>query len=247
MSKQAANNFETFRLWHVRIPARQPVGFGGWSGSVISAVRGRGRQATRAINVALPVTLVAGGIIGAIFFGAQTLTPRQLAPPITYTAAAAPRTADQTYMSASRPTHISIPSVGIDADTVPVGLDSNGSIQLPSVLEWLTGWYDKSPTPGEKGPAIIVGHLDSYKGVSVFWRLRDVKAGDTILINRQDGSVAKFRADSLKQFDRAKFPTGEVYGNIGYAGLRLITCGGAFDASSGDYTQNTVVYASLIQ
>jgi LPXTG-site transpeptidase (sortase) family protein len=199
------------------------------------------------VNTALPALLVITGLMGAVYFGNQTFTVKRLEPAKTYAAPMTPKAAKPTFMTHSEPTHLTISSVGIDVDTTPVGLDENGSIQMPPLFSWVTGWYDKSPTPGEKGPAVIVGHVDTYKGASVFWRLREVKQGDTILVNRKDGSAAKFRVDSLKQFSQSNFPTKEVYGNIDYAGLRLITCGGTFDKSSEHYSDNTVVYASLVK
>lgn len=127
-----------------------------------------------------------------------------------------------------------------------VGKAADGTIETPPVLEWITGWYKYSPTPGQEGPAVIVGHVDNYKGISVFWKLRDIKPGDVVEVSRADGTVVKFKVDALKQFDQAAFPTKEVYGNINYAGLRLITCAGSFDPATASYNQNTVVYASMI-
>jgi sortase (surface protein transpeptidase) len=118
-------------------------------------------------------------------------------------------------------------------------------METPNVLDYVTGWYKYSPTPGELGPAIIVGHVDSYKGISVFWRLRELVPGDTIDITRADGSVAKFQVNSLQQFDQTNFPTQAIYGDINYAGLRLITCGGTFNRKTGHYDHNMVVFASL--
>jgi len=125
-------------------------------------------------------------------------------------------------------------------------LNPDGSLATPPVLDYITGWYDKSPTPGEIGPSIIDGHVDNYETISVFWRLRELKANDEVDVTRTDGSVAKFKVTALQSFDQANFPTKEVYGNINYAGLRLITCGGTFSTVTGHYDHNTVVFASLI-
>src|SRR5438309_2247861 len=138
------------------------------------------------LGLILPAVLVAIGLAGATYFGNQTFSVKKLEPTATY-ATAAPvvhHEAKPTVLPRSEPTHVSVPSVGIDVDTTPVGLDSDGTIQMPPLFSWLTGWYNKSPTPGELGPAIIVGHVDTYKGISVFWHLREVKPGDTILVNR---------------------------------------------------------------
>lgn len=192
-----------------------------------------------------PAILMTLGLVGLTFFIIQASLSSQIKPAKAFAIAAPIHKAYS--LPRSEPTHLTIPSVGIDADTITVERDANGGIELPPVLDWTTGWYKYSPTPGEIGPAIIVGHVDSYKGVSVFWRLRDVQPGDEVLITRADASIAKFKITALKQFDQANFPTQEVYGNTNYAGLRLITCGGAFDTSTGQYTQNTVVFAELVQ
>lgn len=156
------------------------------------------------------------------------------------------KSAESPYLPKSDPTHITVAAVGIDAPVTPVGKDEAGGIQMPPTLDWTTGWYTGSPSPGQKGPSIIVGHVDTYKGISVFWKLRDVKPGDEISILRADGKTVKYRVTELKQFEQANFPTKEVYGNIDHAGLRLITCGGTFVKATESYTQNTVVYADMI-
>ncbi len=154
--------------------------------------------------------------------------------------------AQPTTLAKSTPTHITIASQQIDVDLVPVGLAPDGSIELPPVLDWVAGWYNYSPTPGELGPAVIVGHVDNYEGPSVFWQLRNVQAGDTVDVAREDGSVAHFKITQLAEYDQNNFPTETVYGNTANAELRLITCSGTFDTVTQHYTQNTVVYAQLI-
>jgi sortase (surface protein transpeptidase) len=149
-------------------------------------------------------------------------------------------------LTRSIPTNISIPSQQIDVSLTPVGQAADGSIELPSVLDWLAGWYNLSPTPGERGPAVIVGHVDSYEGTSVFWNLRYLQAGDIINITREDGSTATFQVSALAQYDQSNFPSKLVYGNTNGAELRVITCGGTFDEVTHNYTANTVVYARLV-
>ena len=191
--------------------------------------------------------LILLGLAGTIYFGWQARKSPSIEPPSTFSVAIptpvqnTPRT-----LSHSEPTHLTIPSVGIDANVITVGKNADGTIETPPVLSDETGWYKYGPTPGELGPAVIVGHVDNYKGVSVFWRLHELQPGDEIDVGRVDGKTVKFKVDALKQFDQANFPTQEVYGNIGYAGLRLITCGGTFNTATGHYSENTVVYASLV-
>jgi hypothetical protein len=168
-----------------------------------------------------------------------------LEPAKTYSVTAPPVSKPLT-LPKSIPTHLSIASQQIDTDLTPVGLNDDGSLQLPPVLEWVAGWYKYSPTPGELGPAVIAGHVDSYENISVFWRLRYVVAGDIIDVTRTDGTVAHFRVTQLAQYDQHTFPTEQVYGNTKDAELRVITCGGTFDTTTGHYTENTVLYATLV-
>ncbi|HEX5743982.1 MAG TPA: class F sortase [Candidatus Saccharimonadales bacterium] len=147
-------------------------------------------------------------------------------------------------MKRSAPLSISIPRIQLEASVFQEGLRTDGTISMPNVFDRV-GWYDKSPTPGERGPAVLTGHVDSTEGIAVFWRLRELKIGDLIKVGRQDGSTATFRVTNVGQFPQDKFPTQAVYGPIDHAGIRLITCGGSFNAATGHYDHNTVVYGRL--
>ncbi len=150
-------------------------------------------------------------------------------------------------LSASKPKQISISRVGIDYGVIELGQNPDETMETPPLFDKVTGWYKYSPTPGEVGPSIIVGHIDTYKGPSVFWRLREVVPGDEISITREDSSVVKFKVTGLKQFEQSNFPTEEVYGNTDEAELRLITCGGTFNKKTLHYSENTVVFATMIK
>jgi LPXTG-site transpeptidase (sortase) family protein len=116
---------------------------------------------------------------------------------------------------------------------------------VPSLSQaQLAGWYSKGPTPGERGPAVIVGHVDTKKGPAVFYGLGRLKPGDMVDVTRKDGKVAAFAVDSVEHVPKAHFPTQRVYGEVGFAGIRLITCGGDFKGHS--YTDNTIVYGHLL-
>jgi sortase (surface protein transpeptidase) len=147
-------------------------------------------------------------------------------------------------MSRSEPTNLRIPTISLDTSLVPIGLQADKTIQ-PLTRFDVAAWYNGGPTPGELGPAVIVGHVDSWKGIAVFFRLRELKPGDAIQIDRADGSTANFKVTDIKKFVRDDFPTQGVYGNINYAGIRLITCGGTFNTQTHEYDQNTVVYGAL--
>jgi hypothetical protein len=151
----------------------------------------------------------------------------------------------QQYLPASVPTKIDIPRIGVNADIQKVGLLDDGTLETPAILSGLVGWYQYGPTPGELGPSVLVGHVDSYKGPSVFWNLSKLHLEDTVSITRSDGTTAQFIVSRIAQYDQDNFLTHEVYGNIDHAGLRIITCGGTYNHLTGRYSQNTVIYADL--
>jgi sortase (surface protein transpeptidase) len=137
---------------------------------------------------------------------------------------------------------IVIPSIRIEAPVIDLGLNPDGTLEVPSRFDE-AGWYVGASMPGEAGPAIIAGHVSSRQGPGVFYRLSELRPGDVVKVIRPDGSVARFRVDMVDQFPKAAFPTGRVYGDVEGAALRLITCGGAFDYSTGHFIDNVVVFA----
>ncbi|WP_182879613.1 class F sortase [Microbispora sp. H10949] len=145
-----------------------------------------------------------------------------------------------------RPLKISIPSIGVKAAVGSVGVQKSGAIQAPPLSRpSLTGWYRFGPAPGDQGPAIILGHVNTRKGAAVFSRLRELKRGNKIAVLRADGKTAIFTVDGIEQVSKSAFPTKRVYGNTITSSLRLITCGGVFNAKQHSYTDNIVVYATL--
>ncbi|MET3805689.1 hypothetical protein ABIB25_002693 [Nakamurella sp. UYEF19] len=152
-------------------------------------------------------------------------------------------------LQSSAPVSMSIPSLGVTSALLDLGLNPDGTVQVPSLddPESKAGWYKNSPTPGAVGPAIILGHIDSKKyGPGVFYKLGDLQPGQEIDVTRADGSVAVFKVDGVRSYPKNNFPTKDVYGNIDHAGLRLITCGGTFDFDKHSYEDNIVAYASLV-
>jgi sortase (surface protein transpeptidase) len=142
-----------------------------------------------------------------------------------------------------------VPAIGIDSSLIDLGLNADGTIEVPSLddPDSKPGWYTGSPTPGALGPAIILGHIDSRQfGPGVFYSLQDLQAGDGIEVTRADGTVAQFAVDNVRTVPKSNFPTLEVYGNLDHAGLRLITCGGEFDPDARSYESNVIVFASLV-
>lgn len=106
------------------------------------------------------------------------------------------------------------------------------------------GWYEPGPEPGERGPAVIAGHVDSTDGPAIFYRLRELRRGNLIYIRRADGSLVRFRVEGLERWPKSEFPTRRVFGTKSRISvLRLVTCSGNFDRSTGHYVDNTIVYA----
>ena len=147
----------------------------------------------------------------------------------------------------SNPSAIDIPAIGVHSSLLHLGLNSDGTVQVPSGPSYNeAGWYQYSPTPGSVGPAVILGHVDSGAwGASVFFKLGDLRPGNKVMVRRQDGLVAVFEITGVRRYAKDHFPTQLVYGNTNNAELRLITCGGSFDSSTGHYVDNIIVFASL--
>ncbi len=151
-----------------------------------------------------------------------------------------------TGLARSVPVSIDIPGIGARSSLIKLGLNADKSIEVPPVDEpTQAGWYEYGPTPGEVGPAVILGHIDGDHKEGIFWRLHDVRRGDKVTVSRQDGSTATFTVSKIVDVHKSAFPTSAVYGNTADPELRLITCGGAFDATTGHYLDNLIVYATL--
>lgn len=202
------------------------------------------------LRFASAILLTTMGLSGAVYFGFQLTKTPALKPVVTNTVPVAevtPPTAPSQpqALGHSEPIRLRIAKVGINTTALSVGRKADNTMQVPTRPDTV-GWYKDAPTPGELGPAIIVGHVDSPKGPAVFWRLRELVPGDIVEIDRADGKTVKFKIDQVKQFAQDNFPTVEVYGNIEHSGIRLITCGGVFDRQSRHYSHNTVVFGSLV-
>jgi hypothetical protein len=198
---------------------------------------------------------------GAGLVGFALATQRQAPQPAV--AAASPATAPTTTSSpddasgavaeptlgSSKPISIDIPSIGVHSEMQSLGQTPDGALEVPAGATYdQAAWYRHSPTPGSLGPAVVLGHVDSAEnGPSVFFRLGELRAGDIVRIDRADGSTAVFAVDEVHSYAKDNFPTQVVYGDIDHAGLRILTCGGAFDDSTGHYLDNIVVFASLVK
>jgi hypothetical protein len=210
----------------------------------------RGR---RWLIVALAGTLIAAAgaflITHALLASRPGLPAGALVIPATVgTAAPAPASAPTAApLAASRPARIEIPRLGVSAPMTTLGLSDDGSVQVPPLDNHnLAGWYQGSVTPGQRGTAVILGHVDSYTGESVFFSIKTLRPGDRIKVVRADGSTAVFAVDGVQKVVKATFPAEAIYANTSYPSLRLITCGGPFDKAKGQYLDNIVVYSHLI-
>lgn len=148
----------------------------------------------------------------------------------------------------SRPQRLTIPAIKVEAPIVDVGLAADGSsVGVPPLNQHdEAGWFDGGPTPGQFGPALIVGHVDTKSGPSVFYHLAQLKAGQRIEVQRADHSVAIFEVNSVEHFDKGRLPIQRVYADFSRPSLRLMTCGGTWLGGKQGYSDNIVVFASLI-
>ncbi len=193
------------------------------------------------------------GLAGALLImgGAATvgvaISAQVHAPQPSAAAAGAIGASAQLSLPRSLPVSVDIPAIGVDSSLLDLGVNSDGTIQVPS-LQTSSGeaaWYKYSATPGQIGASVIEGHVDSYQGPAVFFRLGALRPGDIVDVRLADGVTAIFRVTGVRQYLKSNFPAKEIYAATDYAALRLITCGGAFDYSTGHYLSSTVVFASL--
>ena len=157
------------------------------------------------------------------------------------------RVAVATPLAASTITGVDAPSAGITTtDVKDLGLREDNSLDVPSDAESI-GWYDRSASPGTVGPTVLAGHVNLHGENGTFARLKDMTAGDTVEVHREDGTTAVFRVDRVGQFSKDAFPTDTVYGPTSEPEIRLITCGGVFDRAKRSYDDNVVVFGTLVE
>jgi Sortase domain len=166
---------------------------------------------------------VAAGILGP--FGGQAHRPLQRSVPVA----------------------VDIPAIGVHSKLLHLGVNSDGTIAVPSLTTRAgeAAWYKYSATPGQMGTSLIEGHVDTYLGPAVFFRLGALRPGDSIDVRLADGITAVFRVTGVRQYLKSRFPAKTIYGADGFAALHLITCGGVFDYTTRSYLSSTVVFASL--
>ncbi|MEW9528899.1 class F sortase [Microbispora sp. NPDC049125] len=232
-----------------------------------------GTQALRGVLILAAVVGLVTVVIGFVFMasspeeyepsgrsvlalGAQGGLPPTVGPggpgqPLTQAAATAPPPAPPAPpappMQPSTPKRLIISKIGVNAPIKSVGTDRFGAIETPPINNHnLVGWYRGGPTPGEAGPAVMLGHKDTTTRSAVFSRLHELRYGDKFEVVRMDGTVAVFQVGGIEQANKTTFPTNRVYGPAANAELRLITCGGTYNRATGHYVDNVIVYATMI-
>jgi len=226
-----------------RLPGRRRPGVAGWASAAWSAH-------ARLLSAAM----LSAGLLAAGAGTAGLVVARTSAPPVRPAARPSPvavptgQTVGPVSLSAVQPTpkpvELTIPAIGVKAPIVKLGLNRNGTLQVPKTTT-VAGWYTGSPAPGATGSAVIAGHVDSRTGPGIFFWLKKIRVGERIYVRRADGTLAVFTVTAVRIYTKSSFPTAMVYGPVPDAELRLITCGGTFDYASGSYLSNVVVYARL--
>jgi Sortase domain len=192
------------------------------------------------------LTLVAITVLA----GAQ---PRAAARPVAARVPAAgtgPIAADsfqsaRTYPTVAAPVRLRIPALHVDSAVQDLGLQSDGTIAVPKRTD-VAGWYEHGPRPGQPGPAVILGHVDSHTGPGIFINLSTVRPGALVRVDLADGSTVMFRVTRVERVSKTRFPTDLVYAPTLDPTLRLVTCGGSFDRSRGSYRDNVIAFADQV-
>jgi sortase (surface protein transpeptidase) len=197
------------------------------------------------------VALVGGGTVALLAGRGPHYQPRSLpvvAPSVTSPAPApaSPRVAAA--IARSAPVRVIIPAIGVNAPVIPEGTDSTGALEVPPLSGPQAddaGWWKGGAAPGQNGPAVIVGHINSAAaGNLVFARLGTLQAGASVQVVLASGVTVSFTVTALQEVSKNAFPTQQVYGPTAGPTIRLITCGGTFDSSSGHYQDNLIVYGT---
>lgn len=188
--------------------------------------------------------LIAGG---AIAIAVAVLAQQHAPQPAAGAAGATGPAGKGPSLHRSLPVSVDIPAIGVHSQLLRLGVNADGTVQVPPLTAGAdqAAWLRYSATPGQIGASVIEGHVDSYRGAAVFYRLGALRPGDTIDVTLADGVTGVFRVTGVREYAKDKFPAKVIYSDANFAALRLITCGGAFDYTTGHYLSSTVVFASL--
>jgi len=198
--------------------------------------------------------LAAGLAAAALLAGCSAAGAQRAEPPPAAAATTGPAAAGvdaarefhstRGYRATPVPVRIDIPAIGVTSSLDRLGRAPDRTVRVPSRWE-RAGWYAPGTRPGDPGSAVILGHVDSKRGPAVFYRLRELRRDDLVEVVRADGSRVRFAVQRTEQYDKRRFPTDEVYYPTLTPALRLVTCGGEFDATAGHYRSNIIVFATL--
>jgi|SRR5579859_3052363 len=223
------------------MPTRRPVAaLAVAAGLVVIAGATTGLLLTRHSIPAMRPVAVGVGAVPAPTGPIVGAFPSPTGPIVAVSPSAAPK-------PVAAPVSLTIPLIGVQTNLMTLGLGSNGELQVPPLSSAsVAGWYTGSPRPGAIGSSIIVGHVDTKSLPAVFYRLNTLTRGDKIYVKRADGTLVEFRVTSVQTYLKDHFPTETVYGPVPDPELRLITCGGTWDAATHHYLSNIVVYATEV-
>jgi Sortase domain len=204
----------------------------------------------------MPASLRLVSLIGlalvaiTVLSGGQPQAGRQIAAMHMPPAAAAPGATDtfrsaRTYPTVAVPVRLRIPALHVNSAVQRLGLQADGTVEVPKRID-VAGWYDGGPRPGQAGPAVILGHVDSHNGPGIFFDLSTVRPGTLVRVDRADGSTVTFRVRKVTRVSKTSFPTDLVYAPTLDPTLRLVTCGGSFDHTRGSYRDNVIAFADQV-
>jgi hypothetical protein len=201
----------------------------------------------RVAGMAGALLIVGGAAAVGVAVAAQQHAPQ---PSATAAGTTGPSAGKAWWLSLRRsiPVSVEIPAIGVHSVLLHLGVKPDGTMQVPPVQRRpnAAAWYKYSVTPGQIGASVIEGHVDTDQGPAVFYRLGALRPGDLVNVRLANGITAVFRVTGVRQYPKSKFPAKTVYGTTRFAGLRLITCGGAFDYATNQYLSSTVVFAFLV-
>jgi sortase (surface protein transpeptidase) len=170
-------------------------------------------------------------------------TPESQRP--NYGITAAPTSAPVPAVSRSVPVELRVPAIGLAVPLSGLGLNPDRTVEVPTDFQ-RPGWFELGPSPGQLGSAVILGHVDSFRGPAVFFRLRTLQKGDEVSVALADGAVTRFVVTEVVTYLKEAFPAELVYGSRGSSALQLVTCGGEFDPVARSYRSNVVAFTSLV-
>ncbi len=204
----------------------------------------RGRARVRLAGFA-GISLVFGGAIAMLV---AVLSQQHAPTPTASSAGAIGPSARGPALHQSLPVSVAIPAIGLRSSLLLLGRDKDGTMAVPNLTTSANeaAWYKYSATPGQRGTSVIEGHVDSYRGPAVFFRLGALRPGNRVDVTLADGITAVFKVTGVREYAKDKYPANTIYAPTNYAALRLITCGGGFDSATGHYLGSVVVFASLV-